>query len=291
MFHPQVKDVKEKALALSEYPESSFQSVLTKLFGKMPALLSDNVSSSSDSSYVSTVTELSAADPAPEPASPPATAPQTTTPPSKQIKKKTQRKRKKGSSSTSPSSMELPPPPPPVLECANNTSASYADMLRKPQPIVLLSECSSESDLTTATPHNLSESHSTSCPNIAWEKCPTSLQCKHQQLEFLNESSISNNDNQLANVITISQGDLQSVFDSSKTSGRYHTQTTLRPYSIYNHQSDTISDSHQRLINYFSRGRQCSKFHYSVISFFYSFIWHHFNKTFCFRVEESLQFK
>ena len=265
-----MKDVKEKAVALSEYPESKFRSVLTTLFGKMPALLSDNLSSSSDSSYVSTVTDLSTtADPVPvsEPAVARVTTVQvtapviTTTHSGKHMKKKSHRKRKKGSSTvTSPTDkVILPPPPPPVLETPNITSASYADMLRKPQPLIL-SECSSETDLTPPVSKSSISTHSSaSCPNIAWDKCAPS-QCKHTtQLEFLNESSISSSDNQLANVISISQaGDLQSVFESSKSDrSNYQNQspTTLRPYSLYNHQSDTISDSHQKLINYFSRGK------------------------------------
>ena len=264
-----MKDVKEKAVILSEYSESKFRSVLPTLFGKMPALLSDNLSSSSASSYVSTVTDLStSADPVP--VSEPAVAHVTTVPVSapvittashtgKQMKKRSNRKRKKGSStSTSPTDKGiLPPPPPPVLETPSVTSASYADMLRKPQPLIL-SECSSETDLTAPVSKSTISTHSSSCPNIAWERCAPS-QCKHTtQLEFLNESSISSSDNQLANVISINQsGDLQSVFESSKSErSNYQNQspTTLRPYSLYNHQSDTISDSHQKLINYFSRG-------------------------------------
>lgn len=264
-----MKDVKEKAVALSEYPENKFRSVLTTLFGKMPALLSDNLSSSSDSSYVSTVTDLTA-DPVPvsEPAVAHITAAhvsamQVSAPvlnnshTGKQMKKKSHRKRKKGSAAaTSPTDkVILPPPPPPVLETPSITSASYADMLRKPQPLIL-SECSSETDLSPPMSNSSISTHSTSCPDIAWDKCPPS-QCKHTQLEFLNESSISSSDNQLANVISISQaGDLQSVFESSKSErSNYQNQspTTLRPYSIYNHQSDTMSDSHQKLINYFSR--------------------------------------
>lgn len=233
--------MKDKAVILSEYSDSKFRSVLTSLFGKMPALLSDNLSSSSDSSYVSTVTDLSTAEPAPasEPALPPTSAtpvtpiPVTTT--NKHMRKKPHRKRKKGSTAvTSPADkVILPPPPPPVLETPLITSASYADMLRKPQPVIL-SQCSSEADLTSPV------------------------------LEFLNESSISSPDNQLANVISINQtGDLQSVFESSMNErSAYQNQlqspTTLRPYSVFNHQSDTISDSHQKLINYFSRGNCCS---------------------------------
>ena len=267
----QVEEVKNKAVILSEYPENKFRSVLSSLFGAMPALLTaDNLSSSSDSSYVSTVTDLSAAETTtpvsetvpPSTAATATTLPDYTAPTTKQAKKKSQRKRKKPHMSDK---VTLPPPPPPAAldtpaVTSTVTSASYADMLRKPQPLIL-SECSSETDLTPPVSKSsqsvISTPHSASCPNIAWDACPTS-QCKHRsQLEFLNESSISAaGENHLEEVIPMNQGDLQSVFETSKCErSSYQINTTLRPYSVYNHQSDTISETHQKLINYFSRGK------------------------------------
>ena len=77
-------------------------------------------------------------------------------------------------------------------------------------------------------------------------------------VQFLHESTVVAENKSIINLDLSSSDTLQTLLEKTQTKRKaepisFH-QSSLRSYTIENHQSSTISSNHQKLINFFSRG-------------------------------------